>query len=258
MARSRSPGYPNMPLPDALARVRKIHDADRRNPVDRAVVASHMGYSGLSGASDTAISALMHYGLLERVGKGEVRVSQLAIDILHPEAPEQRKGALYQAATSPDLFQSLKERFPDDRFSDGALRSYLVRVGFVESAVNPVVRAYTETCRYLEQEGASESGSADRPTDRESARPDDEAGRAELPPAAKGPPAPPSKPRETDLMADERVLTTGLLSKEANFRLIVNGRIGVKEIERLIKKLELDKEILADGDEPEVTNESLM
>jgi hypothetical protein len=37
--------------------------------------------------------------------------------------------------------------------------------------------------------------------------------------------------------------TTGLLSKDTNFRLIVSGTIGVKEIERLIKKLELDKEI---------------
>jgi hypothetical protein len=36
------------------------------------------------------------------------------------------------------------------------------------------------------------------------------------------------------------------LAKEASFRLIVNGKIGVKEIERLIQKLEIDKEILAD------------
>jgi hypothetical protein len=49
-------------------------------------------------------------------------------------------------------------------------------------------------------------------------------------------------------MAGERELTTGLLSKESNFRLIVSGPIGVKEIERLIQKLELDKEILADPD----------
>jgi len=50
-------------------------------------------------------------------------------------------------------------------------------------------------------------------------------------------------------MAGERELTTGLLSKNANFRLIVSGDIGVKEIERLIAKLELDKEILADHDD---------
>jgi len=35
------------------------------------------------------------------------------------------------------------------------------------------------------------------------------------------------------------------------FRLVVSGSIGVKEIERLIQKLEIDKEILADADEPE-------
>jgi hypothetical protein len=40
------------------------------------------------------------------------------------------------------------------------------------------------------------------------------------------------------------------LAKDASFRLIVSGNIGVKEIERLIQKLEIDKEILADQDDP--------
>jgi hypothetical protein len=51
----------------------------------------------------------------------------------------------------------------------------------------------------------------------------------------------------------ERELTTGLLSKETSFRVIVNGPVGVREIERLIKKLELDKEILADESEEPTT-----
>lgn len=50
-------------------------------------------------------------------------------------------------------------------------------------------------------------------------------------------------------MAGERELTTGMLAKGASFRLIVSGEIGVKEIERLIAKLELD-EILADAEAP--------
>ena len=57
-------------------------------------------------------------------------------------------------------------------------------------------------------------------------------------------------------MEGERELTTGLLSKDANFRLIVSGQIGVKEIEMLIKKLELDKEILA-GQETEAQAKKL-
>lgn len=52
-------------------------------------------------------------------------------------------------------------------------------------------------------------------------------------------------------MAGERELTAGLLAKNSSFRLIVSGQVGVKEIERLIQKLELDKEILADSDPDE-------
>jgi hypothetical protein len=54
-------------------------------------------------------------------------------------------------------------------------------------------------------------------------------------------------------MEGERELTTGLLAKDVSFRLIVNGNVGVKEIERLIQKLQLDKEILADPDSEEET-----
>src|SRR6266700_4645343 len=41
-------------------------------------------------------------------------------------------------------------------------------------------------------------------------------------------------------------LTTGMLAKDASFRLVVSGNIGVKKIECLIQKLEIDKEILAE------------
>ena len=54
---------------------------------------------------------------------------------------------------------------------------------------------------------------------------------------------------KVNLMAGERELTTDLLAKEASFRLIVSGKVGVKEIERLIQKLEIDKEILADQED---------
>jgi hypothetical protein len=56
-------------------------------------------------------------------------------------------------------------------------------------------------------------------------------------------------------MDGERELTTGMLAKESSFRLIVSGKIGLKEIERLIQKLEIDKEILADQDDGEGSNE---
>lgn len=80
-------------------------------------------------------------------------------------------------------------------------------------------------------------------------RPDDDGNGLEIKlPIDKKDPPPALPQRKAEVMAGERELTTGLLAKEASFRLIVSGKIGVKEIERLIKKLELDKEILADED----------
>jgi hypothetical protein len=49
--------------------------------------------------------------------------------------------------------------------------------------------------------------------------------------------------------------TTGPLSKDAAFRLIVSGPVGVREIDRLIRKLELDKEILAEESEEPAADE---
>jgi Holliday junction resolvasome RuvABC DNA-binding subunit len=63
-----------------------------------------------------------------------------------------------------------------------------------------------------------------------------------------------ARPGGIALMHGERELTTGLLSKDASFRLIVTGSVGEKEIDRLIRKLELDKEILADNTDDEAGN----
>ena len=53
-------------------------------------------------------------------------------------------------------------------------------------------------------------------------------------------------------MEGERELTTGLLSNDASFRLLVTRTVGEKEIERLIKQFELDKEILVETSESEL------
>ncbi len=168
MARVQSPGYPNVSLPKALQSVRMIFDADRRNPIDREVAAKHIGYGGLSGASDKALATLAHYGLMEKVAKGEVRVSQLAVDIIHPDMPDDRKRALIQAAFSPQVFKDLRERFADGPVSEGALESYLKRENFLDRAITPVSKAYLETCRFLEQEKAFESGGLGRQKEEES------------------------------------------------------------------------------------------
>ena len=157
MPRVHSPGYPQFGLPKAIAAVKRIFDADRRSAIDRAAAAKHIGYSGPSGAADKALATLAHFDLVEKAGKGELKVTQLAVDIVAPDSPEARKAALVQAAFAPQIFAELRERF-GTHFSETALESYLLRANFQNIAIRPVIRSYSETCSFLEQEKAFESG----------------------------------------------------------------------------------------------------
>ena len=171
--RTRSPKYPNFPLGVAVRQVGKIHAADRRNVIERMNAAKHMGYSGLSGPAEKAIGTLVQYGLLELVGKGQVRVSQLAVDILHPVNDVGRKAALAGAAFKPEIFKALGEQFPDG-VSEASLQSYLVRQNFMDRAIAPLSKAYAETNAFLEQSGASDSHRHSIHEASESDLPDDE------------------------------------------------------------------------------------
>src|SRR6056297_283146 len=157
MARIRSPGYPNVPLRDAVEFARKIHDKDYTHPVSREVAATHMGFSGVTGSSDRAMSALMHYGLARKAGKGELQLTDTAVDILHPDSDSGRRYALREAGFSPALFQEMRKKFPNQLPSEETINTHLIRQGFAQRAVGPAGRAYMETCRFLQQEGAYES-----------------------------------------------------------------------------------------------------
>ncbi|MER8485980.1 hypothetical protein [Mesorhizobium sp. M1322] len=61
------------------------------------------------------------------------------------------------AAFKPQLFTVLRNRFPDGHVSDTTLRSFLIREEFQNRAIDPVIKAYTETSAFLRQENAYES-----------------------------------------------------------------------------------------------------
>lgn len=172
MNRVRSPKYPNFSLRQAVKQAEKIFRADRRNTINRADAVAHMGYSGLSGPADKSLATLVQYGLLERVGKGEVRVSNTMFEILHPEGPQQRAEALAKAAYSPEVFKAIRARFPEGA-SPESLRSFLVREDFMDRAIDPIMKAFTDTAAYLKQEGASDSGGGAIFGEAESELPDD-------------------------------------------------------------------------------------
>lgn len=155
--RSRSPRYPSMPLDEAIDLARKVYAGDGMHAVDREVAAGHLGYRGLSGASAQALASLAQYGLIESSGKGQVRLTSLALDIIEPQDDAEKERSLRAAAWTPRLFSELRDRFPATTPSEGNLRAYLIRQQFSASALKSVIPAYLKTCEYLAAEGASES-----------------------------------------------------------------------------------------------------
>jgi hypothetical protein len=169
-----------------------------------------MGFSGISGTSDRAMSALIHYGLAEKVVKGEVRVSDLALRIIHPHSVGEKREALREAAFNPELFAELIARYPETPPSLQSLSSYLSRSNFSPAAIGPAAKAYIETCRFLQLEGAYESGapSANEGADSGSDRKREEPGPMHVQPLAPAPPlVSPLPPAPADLELNEPNIT---------------------------------------------------
>lgn len=176
MAR-KSPKYPNFPLSTAIKYIQKVYEADRSAPLPREVIAKHLGYSGLSGTSDSTIATIGQYGLLERTGKAEMKVSQLAIDILVPETEDQKQEAINRAALTPPLFSEIWNHFDKRVPSEEALRTYLLRRDFNDRAIPLVMRSFEPTLAMFKQQKETESGGpADSDSEESSTPPvDDEA-----------------------------------------------------------------------------------
>jgi hypothetical protein len=250
-SKARSPQYPVVGLGDAIAKVRSIYEKDYQNRIPKSVVAKHIGFNALHGKSLGVIAALTRYGLLE--GRGDdCRVSDRAVTIIaHPAGSADRVAAIQAAANAPEIFQEIDGKFPEGRGSDEGIRAYLLTNKFIPGAADTVIHSYRDTKRAV----AAELRGYDSGSDAEVFEAATEkiirrgaaagAAQREAIPIRNRPPPPPRR-EGIVLMEGERELTTGLLAKDASFRLIVTGKVGVKEIERLIRKLELDKEILAD------------
>lgn len=247
----RSPRYPAISLRDAIQKALAVYDSDHRNKIPKALVAQHMGYKTLNGASLGVISAVGKYGLLEG-GAEAMNVTLRAVDIFeHDPGDPARVQAIREAAFAPDLFKEIASAFPG-KVSDAAIRSHLItKLNFLPDAATNFVRTYRDTMLLVE----AEAGNSDVPLDEDEfvpAQPLAPGVKDQLAQGAGGvlTHVTQNSPSVTSLEHGERELVTGILSKNgAAFRVVVSGVIGVKEIERLIRKLELDKEILADTDE---------
>lgn len=245
----RSPAYPSIDLKKALEKAKALYDAEGKYAVPMPSAFSAWGFGAKSSGGRETRASLRYFGIITVEGEGDagkVKLTEKTLRILldQREDTTEKNALIRELALTPAVHKQLLEQFPDGIKSDATAIHYLVfDGGFNEGAASEVVTEFKATADYA---GLYEPDNVVDKSDPKRDGEDTGGGVSDPPPP---PPPNPSRDRATPqvkLMAGERELTTGMLAKEASFRLIVTGDIGVKEIERLIKKLELDKEILAD------------
>ena len=149
MKRPRSPNYPSISLSEALQQLRLLFDRIQKYKAPKDLVIKAIGYSGLNGASASALSAHTKYGLLDRLEGDEFKISELGMKLLFHENPAEYAAALHQAARSPALFSELMTEFPSGVPHDDILRTRLIRRGFAQSAIGTAINSYRDTVEFV-------------------------------------------------------------------------------------------------------------
>ena len=253
--RDRSPSFPSLPLEKAVERARQLFEKAKRHEVRLQDAAVDWGISPKSSAAAQIASTLLAFGLVDLVnvgGERKIKVSEEGWRILEDHRPGVKAELMSEAATKPKLFAEYAEKWKEGRPDNShAISQLKFDSYFSDDAALKFLRVFDETIPFAKPPSSDNKSDIDQSASQKAGvavaeKPDGTEGTVD---AVKPLPSPPlgKQKQKGILMEGERELTTGLLSKGASFRLIVAGKVGEKEIERLIKKLELDKEILADS-----------
>lgn len=258
----RSPNFPSMSLGDAVDAVKRVYAAEGRSKAPRLSIVKPLGYSSVNGRSLSVLGALKAYGLVE--GRADdLRVSEEGFILSNaPADSTEYREALLASFRAPAAFQQFAEE--DRQASAETLKWKVQKAGFSPEAAERLVRVYREsrelvnaTTEAYDSAGLEDDAKPNQPAPGRT--PFDEAPRGDFGPPSRGeqikaPPLAEAQPLELGMGVHERILQSGMLSKTASYRVIVTGQVGVAEIERLLKKIEMDKEILADTVPPMPTN----
>jgi hypothetical protein len=241
--RTRSPMYPFISLRKALERARDFYKAQHQHATPITAAVGVWEFAAKSSGGLQTVSALKQFGLMteseDDTDARKVQLTDSALAIIRDErepSPD-RDAAIKKAALLPKIYAEMWHKWADQLPNDATIKLFLIHEKkYNELKVAELIASYKDTVKFaklaeFDKEILAEGESGQKGDGEEQ------------------PPPPPPAPRKgAKLVEGERELTTGLLSKTVSFRLIVNGDVGVKEIERLIAKLQLDKEILADPD----------
>lgn len=255
----RSPNYPMMDLGESIEAVRNVYAKERRAKFPRQSLAGHLGYSSLNGRALSKIGALRAYGLIE--GREDaLQVSSTAMAILEaPKDSDDYVRSMHEAFNSPPLFVRIAQEHGGENPSDQTLRWWLAKHGYVGDAADKALKVYLSSAALVNSIGLQYISMDRGPVEASHSALEIQSTVhkhiAEAVGTASGSSTASGVGESIAMGAQERILQSGMLSKTANYRVIVSGHVGEAEIDRLLRKLEMDKEILADADPDEGPND---
>jgi hypothetical protein len=249
-ARTRSPNYPSISLGEAIDAIRKVYAKERRGKFPRLALAAHIGYTSINGRSLAKIGAIRAYGLID--GREDaLTISGTALAILEaPEGSPDNMAAYRSAFMKPTLFSRIHEEYGDEHPSPQTFRWWLTQQHYIGDAADKAMQSYLDS---LDLVIAKTGGYKDYVMDKEPSAnlsPHDSThGHVAAPVGVAVEKSQALSLKSSIVMGvQERVLQSGMLSKQASFRVLVTGPVGLAEIEKLIAKIEMDKDILAEPD----------
>jgi hypothetical protein len=258
MAKVRSPNFPVIDLNAAIDAVGKIYVREKRGSFPQMSAATHLGYTSINGRSLGMFAALRAYGLINGRGDSlEVTADAIALIEAPADSPD-RVAALTRAFSGPPMFNLIQEQYPEPP-SEQTLRWWLIQQGFTADGADKAAQIFLESRKLvtlLPEEYIDPTRNNNGGESRANAfKPSIEAEMNRfMPPPGGGEPKGPTLPlggtgQESIAMGiQERVLQSGMLSKSASYRVIVSGHMGKAEFDKLIAKLEMDRDILTDSD----------
>lgn len=160
--RVRSPNYPAISLSDAITRMEGLHKRIQKHSAPREAIVKGLGYKGWNGASAIVLSAVVKYGLLDRINEDSYKVSERAMRAMFGKDQVETSGAIREAAFAPALYADLYAEFGEAVPHDDILRPWLIRRGFSQSVVDTVVQSYRDTVALVKLEHSEHDVAQDK------------------------------------------------------------------------------------------------
>jgi hypothetical protein len=153
--RKKSPRAPSIALDEAIERVLRIYEKEKRHAAPTEVVVQDMGYkSANNGAALSVLASIRYYGLLERPQDGKLSVSKEFENYQYAPDEQVKRGLLLKWLRSPQVFADLIDRYPGGFPSDANLRFDLMDRGFSPAAADSVVSVFRRSVEFVGFDGS--------------------------------------------------------------------------------------------------------